>query len=297
LNNNFRGSTAKDIIFDMILYFICICVLIIVAYPLYFIIIASFSNPSEVANGNVWLLPKGYTLDGYKELFRHKEIWVGYRNTIFYTIIGTLFNLAVNVPAAYALSRKDLKGRNIFTFYFVFTMFFSGGLIPTFFTIKNFRLYDTFWVMVLPFSVAVYHMIIARTFFSTNIPEELLEASQLDGCSNLRFFFQIVLPLSKAILAVIALYSAVGHWNSYFNALIYIKSEGLKPLQLVLRNILITNEAMAGTGDGLAAIEARRLAALMKYAIIIISTAPIMCMYPLIQKYFSQGVMIGAIKG
>lgn len=292
-----RQVTRNDLIFNIILYSISVLILIIVIYPLYFIVIASFSNPTEVANGKVWLLPSQFTLDGYKEIMRHAELWIGYRNTIVYTLLGTVIGLAVNIPAAYALSRKDLVGRKLITFYFIFTMFFSGGLIPTYFTIRDFGLYDTFWVMVLPFSVAVYHMIIARTFFDNSLPQGILDAAQIDGCGNLRFFFQIALPLSKAVLAVIALYTAVGQWNAYFNALVYIRQEDLKPLQLVIRNILITNQALAGTGDGLAAQEARRLSELMKYAVIIISTVPIMCVYPFVQKYFSQGVMIGAIKG
>lgn len=292
-----RQVTYNDLIFNIILYGISAFILLIVVYPLYFIIIASFSNPTEVANGHVWFVPSQFTVDGYKEILRHGELWMGYRNTIVYTALGTVIGLAVNIPAAYALSRKDLVGRRFFTLYFVFTMFFGGGLIPTYFTIRNFGLYDTIWVMVLPFSVAVYHIIIARTFFDSSLPQGILDAAMIDGCGNLRFFFQIALPLSKAVLAVIALYTAVGQWNAYFNALVYIRTEELKPLQLVVRNILITNQAMAGTGDGLAAQEARRLSELMKYAVIIISTVPIMCIYPFVQKYFSQGVMIGAIKG
>lgn len=292
-----RQVTYNDLIFNIILYGISAFILLIVVYPLYFIIIASFSNPTEVANGHVWFVPSQFTVDGYKEIMRHGELWMGYRNTIVYTALGTVIGLAVNIPAAYALSRKDLVGRRFFTLYFVFTMFFGGGLIPTYFTIRNFGLYDTIWVMVLPFSVAVYHIIIARTFFDSSLPQGILDAAMIDGCGNLRFFFQIALPLSKAVLAVIALYTAVGQWNAYFNALVYIRTEGLKPLQLVVRNILITNQAMAGTGDGLAAQEARRLSELMKYAVIIVTTVPIMCVYPFVQKYFSQGVMIGAIKG
>ena len=292
-----RQVTYNDLIFNIILYGISAFILLIVVYPLYFIIIASFSNPTEVANGHVWFVPSQFTVDGYKEIMRHGELWMGYRNTIVYTALGTVIGLAVNIPAAYALSRKDLVGRRFFTLYFVFTMFFGGGLIPTYFTIRNFGLYDTIWVMVLPFSVAVYHIIIARTFFDSSLPQGILDAAMIDGCGNLRFFFQIALPLSKAVLAVIALYTAVGQWNAYFNALVYIRTEELKPLQLVVRNILITNQAMAGTGDGLAAQEARRLSELMKYAVIIVTTVPIMCVYPFVQKYFSQGVMIGAIKG
>ena len=292
-----RQVTGKDLAFNIVLYAICIIILLIVVYPLYFIVIASFSNPTEVANGKVWLWPSQFTVDGYKEILRHAEIWVGYRNTIFYTVAGTLIGLAVNIPAAYALSRRDLVGRKVITFYFIFTMFFNGGLIPTYFTIRDFGLYNSFWVMVLPFSVVVYHIIIARTFFDSSLPQGLLDAAQIDGCSNLRFFFQIALPLSKAVLAVIALYTAVAQWNAYFNALVYIKDDGLKPLQLIIRNILITQQSIAGTGDGLAAQEARRLSELMKYAVIIVTTVPIMCVYPFVQKYFSKGVMIGAIKG
>ncbi len=292
-----RQVTWNDLVFNIILYGVSILILLIVIYPLYFIVIASFSNPTEVANGKVWLVPSQFTVDGYKEIMRHPELWIGYRNTIFYTVLGTVIGLAVNIPAAYALSRRDLVGRKLITFFFIFTMFFNGGLIPTYFTIRDFGLYDTFWVMVLPFSVVVYHIIIARTFFDSSLPQGILDAAQIDGCGNLRFFFQIALPLSKAVLAVIALYTAVSQWNAYFNALVYIRNEDLKPLQLVIRNILITNQAMAGTGDGLAAQEARRLSELMKYAVIIISTVPIMCVYPFVQKYFSQGVMIGAIKG
>ena len=292
-----RQVTWNDLIFNIILYGMSIIILLIVIYPLYFIVIASFSNPTEVANGKVWFVPSQFTVDGYKEIMRHSELWTGYRNTIVYTVLGTVTGLAVNIPAAYALSRRDLVGRKLITFFFIFTMFFNGGLIPTYFTIRDFGLYDTFWVMVLPFSVAVYHIIIARTFFDSSLPQGILDVAQIDGCVNLRFFFQIALPLPKAVLAVIALYTAVSQWNAYFNALVYIRNEDLKPLQLVIRNILITNQAMAGTGDGLAAQEARRLSELMKYAVIIISTVPIMCVYPFVQKYFSQGVMIGAIKG
>lgn len=290
-------ASGRDIAFNIFLYALSGIILLAIAYPLYFIIIASFSNPSEVANGNVWLWPSQFTLDGYKELLRHDDIWTGYLNTILYTLVGTLIGLFVNISAAYALSRRDLVGRRLITFFFIFTMFFNGGLIPTYITIRDFHLYDTFWVMVLPFSVAVYNMIVARTFFDSSLPKELLDAAQIDGCGNLRFFFSIALPLSKAVIAVIALYIAVAQWNSYFNALVYIRSENLKPLQLVVRNILITNQSLVGAGDGLAAQEAMRLSNLMKYAVIIITTVPIMCVYPFVQKYFSQGVMIGAIKG
>ncbi|WP_438286827.1 carbohydrate ABC transporter permease [Paenibacillus hubeiensis] len=281
---------------EAVLYAFAILFLIAVIYPIYFIVIASFSDPSAVANGQVWFFPKGFTLEGYKELLRHDNIWIGYRNTILYTVVGTLIGLVVNISAAYALSRKDLVGRKFFSLFFIFTMFFSGGLIPTFLTIRDFHLYDTFLVMVLPFSVVVFDMIVARTFFQTSIPGDLWEAAQIDGCGNLRYFALIVLPLSKAIIAVLGLWIAVGYWNSYFNALIYLKDPNLYPLQLILRNILITNQMQSGMGTGEAAQVALRLANLMRYSVIIIATIPIMCVYPFIQKYFNQGVMIGAVK-
>lgn len=287
----------KDKVFRFFLYLISGFILLSVLYPLYFVVIASFSDPSAVASGQVWLVPKGLTLDGYKELFRHNEIWIGYANTILYTIAGTFIGVTVNIFAAYALSKKDLVGRKVLMWLFVFTMFFNGGLVPTFITIKDFGLYNTFWVMVLPFSVSVYNIIVARTFFENTIPAELNDAAKIDGCGNIYYFFKIVLPLSKAILAVIALWTAVGMWNSYFNALVYLKDSWRYPLQLALRNILITNNLQMSFGSGEAMQIALRLSNLMRYSVIIVSTLPIMCVYPFAQKYFNQGIMIGAVKG
>ena len=287
----------KDVVFDVILYTICALLLVVILYPLWFIIIASFSDPSAVAGGHVWLWPVGFTLEGYQELLRQPQVWLGYRNTIAYTVVGTLIGLAVNIPAAYALSRKDLWGRKGLMGLYVFTMFFSGGLIPIFLTVQQAGLYNTFWVLVLPFSVSAYNIIVARTFFETSLPPDLWDAAQIDGCGNLRFFFTMALPLSKAVISVIALWTAVGQWNSYFNALIYIRDENLYPLQLIMRNILITNQNFAALGTGEAAMIAMRRANLVRYAMIIIATVPIMCVYPFIQKYFDQGVMIGAVKG
>lgn len=290
-------KSGKDKAFDILLYALSAFILLIVLYPLYFVVIASFSDPSAVASGQVWLWPKGFTLDGYEELLRHDEIWTGYRNTILYTITGTIFGMIVNIFAAYALSRKDLVGRKFFMMLFVVTMFFNGGLIPTFLTVKEFGFYNSFWVMVVPFAVSTYNIIVARTFFENSIPEELNDAARIDGCGNLYYFFKIVLPLSKAILAVIGLWTAVGMWNSYFNALIYIKDADKYPLQMILRNILITNNMQMSFGSGEAMQIALRLSNLMRYSVIIVSTLPIMCFYPFVQKYFNQGVMIGAVKG
>lgn len=289
--------TRGDKIFNFFLYLVTGILTLIALYPMYFIIIASFSSPAAVANGNVVLFPVNPTFSGYAKLMGYTSIWIGYRNTIAYTILGTLVILAVNLPAAYALSRKDLVGRRLINLIFIIPMFFSGGLIPTYMIVKDFGLVDNFWVMIIPFSVITYYVIVARTFFTNSLPDGIWEAAQIDGCGNLRFFFSFVLPLSKAIIAVIALWAAVGIWNQYFNALIYIRSDNLQPLQIILRAILINNQNMASMTTGSAAQEARELAELIKYAVIVVSSAPIMCMYPFVQKYFNQGVMIGAMKG
>jgi putative aldouronate transport system permease protein len=285
------------LVFNIITFSFAAIVLLIIVYPLYFIIIASFSSPSLVSTGKVWLYPVDFTLEGYNALLGNESIWIGYKNTILYVIVGTFIHLAVNIPAAYALSRKDLVFRKPLTIYFLVTMFFSGGLIPTFLIVQKVGLYNTFWVMVLPFTVSVYVLIVARTFFENNMPEEMREAADIDGCGNLRFFFTIVLPLSKAIIAVVGLWHAVWQWNSYFNALIYLQDRSLFPLQLILRNILIINTMQAALGTGEAAMIAMRTADLVRYGAIIVSTLPIMCVYPFVQKYFNQGALIGAVKG
>lgn len=289
-----KRQSLNDGVFDICILVLGIFILLITAYPLYFIIIASFSDPIAVYNGRVWFLPSETTLDGYIKVFEDARIWRGYRNTIFYTISGTLISLLFTLPAAYSLSRKDLPGRNIIMMYFVFTMFFSGGLIPTYLAVRGFRLTNTFWVLIVPFSVSAYNLIIARTFFSSTIPQELYEAAVIDGCGNTRFFVQVVLPLSKAIVSVIALYCAVGQWNQFFLSLIYVRREALMPLQMVLRNILLQNQMLQ---TGFNNDEAQKIADMMRYSLIIVSTVPIMCFYPLIQKYFTKGIMIGSIKG
>jgi putative aldouronate transport system permease protein len=268
------------------------------AYPLYFVIIASFSNPAMLYAGKVWFWPGMFTLEGYIRVFNDARVWLGYRNTIFYTAAGTFISLLFTLPCAYALSRKDLKGRNAIMMLFVFTMFFSGGLIPTYLTVNNFKLTNTFWVLIVPFSVSTYNLIISRTFFASTIPIELLEAARLDGCSNARFFVSVVLPLSGAIIAVIGLYCAVGQWNQFFLSLVYVRKEELAPLQIILRNILLQNQFAAAEGRlGVNIAEEQRMVDIIKYAMIIIATAPVMCFYPFIQRYFVKGVMIGAIKG
>lgn len=293
--------SRDDIIVDVAVLAITLLVCALVLYPLVYVLSSSFSDPSEVAAGNVILFPKGFTLEGYSYILDYDEIWTGYRNTLFYTIVGTLLNLIATLPAAYALSRRDMFGRGIFTVLFTITMFFSGGLIPTYLVYKQLNLLNTVWIMLIPGLVSMWNTVVCRTYFSNSIPYELQEASKIDGCNDFILFFRIVLPLSAPIIAVMAMYYAVGHWNSYFNAMIYLRDTSLYPLQLVLRSILLldTTSEMIGA-DAEAQRELLRLQQLkesMKYGVIVISALPMLVMYPFFQKYFVKGVMVGAIKG
>jgi putative aldouronate transport system permease protein len=292
-----KRQALGDNIFDLVNVILSVCILLVMAYPLYFVVIASFSDPAAVNGGKVWLWPSQITLEGYKRVLNDSRVWTGYKNTIIYTVLGTLISLFFTLPAAYSLSRKDLAGRNVIMMFFVFTMFFSGGLIPTYLTVNGFKLTNTIWVLIIPFSVNVYNLIIARTFFSSTIPRELLEAAMLDGCGNFRFFMSVVLPLSKAIIAVIGLYCAVGQWNQFFLSLIYVRDDKLQPLQMVLRNILLQAKVRENSASLANTSDLQRMSDLMKYSMIIIATAPVMCFYPFIQKHFAKGVMIGAVKG
>jgi len=291
-------ETKSDKIFDTIVFVIMLVILIIVVYPLYFVVIASISNPTEVNLGHVTFIPKGITIEGYKKVFADSQIWIGYRNSIFYTIIGTMLNLALTLTSGYALSRRDLVGRKGIMMFLIITMFFSGGIIPSYFLIKNLNMLNTIWAMLIPGAVSVYNLIIARTFLENNIPEELFEATSIDGGSHTRFFFSVALPLSKSVIAVLALYYAVFHWNSYFNAMMYIKNSSLYPLQIILRNLLISsNLALEMIQENQKAMAQVDNIELMKYSAIIISSLPVLMIYPFVQKHFVKGVMIGAVKG
>ena len=276
-------------------------VLVLTLYPLIYVLSASFSDPVSVTTGKVTLLPVQPTLDGYATIFQYGPIWLGYRNTLFYTIVGTLINMAVTLPCAYALSRRDFVGRNVLSIFFAFTMFFSGGLIPTYLVVKQLKMLNTVWALLLPTAMSVWNMIIARTYFQNSIPAGLEEAATIDGCSNLKLFFQIILPLSQPIIAVLILYYAVGHWNEYFNALIYLNDQNIYPLQLILRNILLLDQMFdMMDSDPEARQEMMRLLQMkesMIFGIIVLSTLPVMVLYPFLQKFFVKGVMIGAIKG
>jgi putative aldouronate transport system permease protein len=291
-------AKGHDRAFNIVNNAILAIVLVTAFYPLYFIVIASVSDPDHVAMGSVWLIPKGLNFEGYKSIFNDPVIGSGYKNSLIYTSLGTLINISVTILAAYALSRRDLVGKNVLMFLFTFTMFFSGGLIPTYLLVRGLGLIDRIGAMVLPNALSVYYLIIARTFFVTSIPDEIREAAVIDGCSNTRFFRSIVLPLSKAIIAVLALFYAVSHWNSYFNAMIYMRHEDKYPLQLVLRGILLQNELREDMTDIIGdASEIQRKVDLIKYGIIIVASLPVLIAYPFAQRYFIKGVMIGSIKG
>ncbi|WP_208591931.1 carbohydrate ABC transporter permease [Gracilibacillus suaedae] len=295
-------ETKTDKLFKFIVYCFLTFALIIVLYPLIYIISASISNPTAVNTGEMWLLPKDITLEGYRLIFGNDSIWRGYGMTIIYTALGTFINLVVTIPAAYALSRKDFYGSGFFTAIFVLTMFFTGGLIPTYLVVKDLGLIDTIWAMVLPNAAAVWNIVIARVFFQSTIPKGLEEAAIIDGASNFKLFFKIILPLSAPIIAVMALFYGVGHWNGYFNALIYISDRDLFPLQLVLREILVLQDMSSNnanvTGEAAQLINSQQqLAAIIKYGVMIVSSLPVIIVYPFLQKYFVKGVMIGSLKG
>ena len=286
-----------DRVFVWVNYALLILITIVTLYPLLFVISASISDPKAVASGKMILLPIDPTLEAYRFIFNYQEIWTGYANTIFYTFFGTLINLALTVPAAYALSRRDCPCKGFIMTLFMITMYFGGGLIPGYLNIRQLGLLNSRAVLLICGAVSTYNLIVARTFFANTIPWELHEAAFLDGCSDFGILRRIVLPLSSPIIVVLILYYGVTHWNSYFNALIYLRTADRYPLQLVMRNILINNEVVSNAMTGSAAAELNRKANLIKYGAIVVSSLPIMCMYPFVQKYFNQGVMIGALKG
>jgi putative aldouronate transport system permease protein len=291
-------QSKTDMLFDIVNHGILVLVLVITAYPLLYVLSASISDPMTVLKGEVWLWPKGFNLDAYRRVFENKDIVLGYKNTIIYTITGTALNVIMTIAGAYPLSRKDFYGRNFFMILFSFTMFFNGGLIPTYILMKKFGLYNNFWVMILPGAVGMYNMIIMRTFFQNTIPMELQEAAFIDGCTNIGTLWRIILPLSKPIIAVMVMFYGVGHWNAFFNALIYLNDHNKFPLQLILREILIREDMASMMGESTDTIvKQQMLAEGLKYSVIVVASLPVLALYPFLQRYFIQGVMIGAIKG
>ncbi|AIQ34727.1 sugar ABC transporter permease [Paenibacillus sp. FSL R5-0345] len=293
-----KRSTG-EILFDISIIILCVLIFLIVAYPLYFVIIASVSDQTLVSTGKVTLFPRGVSFFGYEQIFQDMRIWIGYKNTVIYTVLGTMFNLLLTIPAAYTLSRQEFRARRFLMFFFVFTLFFNGGLIPTYILMKDLSLTNSMWVFILPFAVNVFNLIIARTFFEASLPKEIYESAALDGCTHFKFFFYIAIPLSKSVISVIALYYLVAHWNDFFTGLIYIHSNDLQPLQIILRDILLSNQVFSqgGGSGGSAGGYAQQFADQVKYGVIIVSTLPILIVYPFIQKYFEKGVMIGSVKG
>ncbi|WP_241242700.1 carbohydrate ABC transporter permease [Paenibacillus whitsoniae] len=291
-------ESKGDRIFNVLNYTVLILFTLSVLYPLVYVLSASFSSSNAVISGRVWLWPVEFNLQGYEAVFKNKQVWVGFGNSIYYAVVGTFFNVMVTLMAAYPLSRKDFFIRNVIMAVFVFTMMFGGGLIPNYLLIKSLGLLDTRWALIVPGLMSVMSVIIARTYFQTTIPDEILEAAHLDGCSDYKFLIKIVAPLSVPIIAVLSLFYAVGHWNTYFAALLYLKSPDLFPLQIILRDVLVKNtfdEEIITDVVGAAQREGMR--ELLKYSLIVVSTIPVLVIYPFIQRHFVKGMMIGSLKG
>lgn len=302
-----KKSTIKesktDRIFLGFVYVLLIFALVIVAYPLIYIASASISDPSVVNSGEMWLLPKEITFKGYTTILQNKDIWRGYFNTVIYTVVGTALNLFVTIPAGYVLSRKDFPLKGIFTKMMVITMFISGGMIPSYILVNNLGLTNTMWALILPGAASVYNIVVTRTFFQSSIPDELTEAAIMDGATNFKIFTAVILPLAKPIVAVMALFYGVGHWNQYFQALLYIDDRSKYPLQMVLREILVLQDLSSNPSTMMSEATAeylnqqQNLSAIIKYGVMIVATLPIIMVYPFLQKYFVKGVMLGSLKG
>ncbi len=292
-----------DVVFLTLNTLFLVIFFLITLYPLIYVLSASFSDPDAVSGGRMVLWPVGFTLQGYEYIFKYQEIWSGYANTLFYTVFGTLFALLITIPCAYALSRRDLKGRGAVMMYFMITMYISGGMIPGYLNVQSLGLVDTRLFMIITGGLSVYNMIVARTFFSNSIPWELHEAARIDGASDFTTFFRIVLPLSKPILVVLMLYYGVAQWNSYFTAMMYLTDRAKFPLQLILKEILISSQIGQSSIEGLTAEEISQIfqqektANLLKYGVIVVSSVPMLIIYPFLQKFFAKGVMIGSVKG
>ena len=292
-----RLSSSDKIFYGIVTVFLALMGLIVL-YPLIYVVSCSFSTPESVMSGDVILFPVEFTLEGYTAVFRTNKVLLGFRNSAFYTVAGTLINLFMTIISAYPLSRRDLVGQGRIMMLFTFTMIFGGGMIPNYLLIKDLGMLNSVWSMLIPGAIAVYNMIIMKTFFQSSIPGELLEASQIDGCSDIKYLTEVVLPLSKSIIAVVTLYYAVGHWNSYFSAFMYLSNPDLYPLQIFLREILIASKVDAEMlVDDIANAPTYGLEYILKYSLIVVATVPMLIIYPFVQKHFVKGVMIGAVKG
>lgn len=296
-SNRIKPS-GSDRVFYIVNGILLMFIFLITLYPIYLVVICSFSDPIAVHQGKVLLLPKGITFLGYERTLAHKDLLMSYWNTIKYTVVGVAVNLAFTMPAAYALSVKKLSGRRAISFLVTFSMYFSCGMIPNYLLIKSLGLLNSFWVMILPGAVSAYNLIVARSFIESNVPDELYEAAQLDGCGRIRFFLKIVVPLSSTLIAILALFYGVGHWNSYMNALLYLQDRDLMPLQVVLREILNTTRfSPEDFVDPEILDMLNQMAESMRYSILIFTTLPVLAVYPFLQKYFVKGITIGSVKG
>ena len=294
----FRNLSLADKIFYALVTLLLTAVFIVVLYPCVFVISASFSSGDAVQAGKVVLFPVDFTLEGYKTVFNTPGVWIGFRNSLFYTVAHTLLSVALTITAAYCLSRKDVPGSKFIMLMFTFTMFFSGGMIPNYMLMRDLGFLNTVWAVIIPGSITAYNLIVARTFIRNSIPEELMEAAMLDGCSDFRYFTDIVLPLSKAVIAVLVLYYGVAQWNAYFNPMIYLTDKNLYPLTIFLKEILVSSNIDPSTlSDPESAELLVKMASIIKYALIVVSMVPVMLIYPFVQKYFVKGVMIGSVKG
>lgn len=294
-----KNQPRSDKMFDVVNLLVMGLLFLVVVYPLFFVLIASVSDPNLVNSGKVVLSPKGFNLDAYAHILTNQNILTGYRNSILYTLVWTLLAVGITVPAGYALSRKDLPCRKLCTLFFVFVMYFQGGLVPTYLVVKNLHLLDTMWAVILPTVLSVYNLIVCRTFFEGNLSDELLDAAKVDGAGNLKFFFKVALPLSKALIAIMVLFYAVQQWNSYFDAMIYLNTKDKFPLQMVLKDILIQAQmnSSGAFGDAESVAAMQRIAELVKYSSIVVASLPMLILYPFVQKYFVKGIMIGSVKG
>lgn len=289
-------QSKQDQIFSVVNGIILAILVLLTVYPVYYVLIASLSDPLAILQGRVWLLPVDFNLNSYRRVLMNDEIMTGYRNSIIYTVLGTAVNLTMTTLAAYPLSRK-LRGRTAITLFIIFTMFFAGGIVPTFIIYQNLGLYDNIWVMILPGAISVTNMIIMRTYFQYSIPDELYDAAYIDGAGNMQTLLRIVIPLSLPIYAVMMMYYGIGHWNKYFTPMIYMRDRAKFPLQLIMREILIKDEMSEMLESTDTVVDQILLSEGLKYAVIVAASLPVLILYPFLQKYFAKGVMIGAVKG
>ena len=290
-------QSAGDRAFNIVNAVVMTLITVVIVYPLYYVLLASITDPVIVNSGKLLFYPESPYFDGYARAFDYAPLWTGYGNTLKYTVVGTAVALLCTIPAGYALSRMDLPGRRVIMFLFTFTMFFSGGIIPLYLVIKSLHMYDTIWAIVLPVAVSAYNLIVCRSFFDTGIPTEMLEAARIDGCTDFKFFFRIVIPLSSTIIAVMCLFYATALWNMFFNPLMFLSGKENMPLQVVLRDLVLMNQATSMTNNAEEIAMRQKLVEQLKYCIVVLAAAPLLIVYPFLQKYFAKGVMVGAVKG